>query len=249
MKIAFHRLKKFNTVFCICFFICIVCFNCFQVQAVDQKSFVFNHQSEYWPTHSWRQTSPERQGMSSEKLLEMFKSIKQKPFSTRLRHKVSAIYLKEPERKSLIINGVLIARNGYIVAEATSSHHFEARRPIYSSTKSVLSALFGIALHQGYFQHLDQRMIDFFQDTLPENPDPLLSKISLKHLLTMTCGFQWQEWEIPYLSPENPVHQMLLSGNWIEFVFDQPISQQPGTAYNYNSGCSQLLATIIHKKK
>jgi len=41
--------------------------------------------------------------------------------------------------------------------------------------------------------------------------------------------------------------QMLRSGNWVEFVLDKPVTQQPGLKFNYNSGCSYLLSAVLNQ--
>lgn len=63
------------------------------------------------------------------------------------------------------IYSILVVRNGYIVVEAYyPGHNEDTLYKIYSSTKCITSALFGIALSKGYIESLDQSVIDFFVD-------------------------------------------------------------------------------------
>ncbi len=187
--------------------------------------FVFNQQSEYWPTKGWKSSSPERQGISSEALVEIFKEI---------------------ENSDIGVDSLLIVRNGYIVVEA-NKRHIETLYPIYSSTKSFTSAIVGIALSKGYIESVDQTISEFFPELLQKDSNSLKASISVKHLLTMSCGFDWPEVQTDYSNPENPYFQLMVSKNWIKILFDKPIKEKPGHKFNYNSGCSRLLFEILHQ--
>src|SRR5512138_441515 len=113
---------------------------CAQITAKEKTSeFISNPHPEYWPTKEWRTSTPEKQGMSSEQLVQMFKVIND---------------------RNIAINGVLVVRNGYVVAEA-NKRSSDYIYPMYSSTKSITSALIGIALEQGYIKSIDQKVLDF----------------------------------------------------------------------------------------
>ena len=68
--------------------------------------------------------------------------------------------------------------------------------------------------------------------------------VTIRHLLTMTAGLEWHE-DLPYNDPKNSCTQMEASFDWVKFVIDQPMSEDPGTRFNYNSGASQLLSHIF----
>lgn len=213
------------------------------------KVFTFSSESSYWPTNDWRISTPEKQGMDSFILTNLFNAIKKPTLTRQIRDKIVEKVFNIPTFDSLDINGVLIVRNGFIVTEAYSSNSGKDQlHPIYSSTKSVTSALFGIAMDKEYIPNMDQPVLDFFPDLKPMHIDSRKRSLTIRHLLTMSCGFEWPEWKKRYSNPENPVNQMMSSNNWVEFVLDKPMAQDPGTTFNYNSGCSQLLATIIHKQ-
>lgn len=107
---------------------------------------------------------------------------------------------------------------------------------LYSCTKSVLSALIGIAHDKGFLKSMDQPITDFLAH--PVEISGALSEITLKHLLTMTPGFEWPDFDKPYNTfkkAEDPV----------AFVFQQPLISAPGSAFTYNSGGSHLLSVIL----
>ncbi|MBH5316453.1 serine hydrolase [Paenibacillus sp. GSMTC-2017] len=110
--------------------------------------------------------------------------------------------------------------------------------PLYSCTKSVLSALIGIAIDQGELQSLDQKMSDILgcSEIVGAEGDT----ITIKHLLTMTPGFDWPDFDKPYKA-------LRASQDPITFALKQPIIHDPGQAYTYNSGGSHLLSAILTK--
>jgi CubicO group peptidase (beta-lactamase class C family) len=187
--------------------------------------FTFNPQSEYWPTKGWKTSTPEKQGISSKILVEIFEEI---------------------ENRNVDITSLLVVRNGYIVVEA-NRYHAETIHPIYSSTKSFVSAVFGIALSKGYVKSTDQTISDFFPELLQQNGNLTKASITLKHLLTMSCGFEWPEVQMGYSNPENPAIQMLKSSNTVQYILNKPVKQQPGQNFNYNSGCSHLLLAVLKR--
>ncbi|WP_274650758.1 serine hydrolase domain-containing protein [Paenibacillus humicola] len=108
---------------------------------------------------------------------------------------------------------------------------------VYSCTKSVLSALIGIAIEQGRIGGIRQPAGDFFGE-LKEDGDVRKREITIEHLLTMTPGFDWPDFDKPYW-------KMKRTPDWLRFVLERPMAHQPGTAFTYNSGGSHLLSAII----
>ncbi len=189
------------------------------------SGFIFNPQSEYWPTKAWKTSTPERQGMSSDLLGKVFEEI---------------------ENRNIDISSILVVRNGYIVVEANKLP-IQYLYSIYSSTKSFTSAIFGIALAKGHIKNISQPIAKFFPVLSYNSSDPRKASITLKHLLTMSCGFEWPELRTDYMNPENPVYQMMMSKNWVTYLLSKPISKQPGLIFNYNSGCSHLLFATLYR--
>lgn len=114
-----------------------------------------------------------------------------------------------------------------------------------SVSKSVVSACIGLAISQGKIKNVDQPVFDFFEDYSQYNNEGR-EKLTIKHLLTMTSGLQWNE-DIPYDNPENSENQMINSGDGIGFVLSRSLVAKPGTVWRYNGGTTELLAEIIHR--
>jgi CubicO group peptidase (beta-lactamase class C family) len=110
---------------------------------------------------------------------------------------------------------------------------------VYSCTKSLLSALIGIAVGQGYIGGLDQPISEYFPE-LEDDADRRKRAIQIKHLLTMTPGFDWPDFDKPYW-------KMKRTSDWVRFVLDRPMAHEPGEVFTYNSGGSHLLSAILTK--
>jgi CubicO group peptidase (beta-lactamase class C family) len=175
---------------------------------------------DYWPTAGWRSSTPEMQGMDSAKLL-----IADEFIQNRL-----------PDAFSL-----LVVKNGYLVYEK----YYRWGDPdkfavVHSVTKSVISALIGIALDRGHLNNVDQKLIEFFPEHITDESDPRKREIRLKHLLTMSAGFRWNDW--------GPVMRFwYTSSNWAEYTIQLPQEKNPGDVFNYNSSTSHLLSIILSK--
>ena len=145
------------------------------------------------------------------------------------------------------INALLVLRNDYLVLE----HYFDLqykgpdyRHPMRSVTKSFTSALIGIARGQDRLPDLQTGLLELFpQYDKIENLDKNKRKVTLHHILSMTAGFEWDEFSPGAMSDPN----MMRSPDWIRHVLDLPMRDAPGTRWVYNSGCSMLLSDILQR--
>ena len=178
-------------------------------------------QPAYWPTDGWRTTTPEQQGMDSEQLVQMVDAI---------------------QEQQLPIHSLLIVRNGYLISEIYAYPYSAGQvQSIASVTKSVIGALVGIAIEQGYIKDVYQPLLSFFPDENISNLDPDKQAITLEDLLTLTAGLDCQDTP----APDKPV--MEASQNWIDFMLNLPMASKPGTKFNYCSGVVHLLSGILQK--
>ncbi|MFC2080950.1 serine hydrolase domain-containing protein [Bacteroidota bacterium] len=185
----------------------------------------------YWPTDGWKSCSPEEVGMDPDLLRKMNEDV---------------VLQKELH---IDAHSVLVIRKGYIVAEQYYSEKYQvdSLHWIYSCTKSITSAAFGIALEKGFIPPLETSLLDFFPGYEPENPDGK-DQISLWNALTMSDGIEWNELLYPYSDDRNTFRQWRNDNGNIQFILDRPLKDSPGNSFNYNSGISQLLSTVIQKQ-
>ena len=113
-----------------------------------------------------------------------------------------------------------------------------------SVTKSVVSALVGIAISRGEFPDLDTPVLQFFEEADVDNVDQRKRDMTVRDLLTMSDGLLWNE-NLPYNDPANSFAVMAKAHNWVEYTFDLPMGAEPGTVFNYNSGATLILGHIF----
>lgn len=156
------------------------------------------------------------------------------------------------------IHSILISHNGKLVYEkywtgsdekfgksvGVIAHGMDSLHCLRSMTKSVTSACIGIALQQGKIKNINQKVLEFFPEFSVQDTG-LKSKITIKDLLTMTAGFQWNEDD--YTRPDNDETLMSNSSNPAAYMLSLPMANAPGKVFNYSGGATQLLAAIIQK--
>jgi CubicO group peptidase (beta-lactamase class C family) len=167
-------------------------------------------------------STPEKQGMDSKKLADMMAYIK---------------------KEALNIDSILIVRNGQMVLDA-NFYPFTGDRihNLFSCTKSVLSALVGIAIDKGYISSVTQPVTDFFADHEIADLNALKKSITLENLLTMTSGLECRD---SYRYKWAGLTEMRKCGDWAQHVLDLPMDEPAGKRFEYCNGNSQLISTII----
>ena len=117
---------------------------------------------------------------------------------------------------------------------------------LQSVTKTVTSVVIGTAVTRGEFPSLDTPVLSFFDTTKVKNIDDRKRRMTIRHLLTMSGGFDWNE-NLPYIDPRNTGAVMEAAYDWGGYVISLPMAREPGTQFNYSSGESQLLALIFRR--
>ena len=117
---------------------------------------------------------------------------------------------------------------------------------LQSVTKTIASVIIGTAVTRGEFPSLDTPVLSFFDVAKVANVDDRKRRMTIRHLLTMTAGIDWNE-SLPYADPRNTATGLEESDDWVKYTIDRPMSEDPGTRWNYNSGASALLAYVFRK--
>jgi CubicO group peptidase (beta-lactamase class C family) len=200
----------------------------FQIgSAFPENPVVSSKSVSYFPDDVWAVSTPEEQGMSSAILDEMMQFI---------------------EDSDAPIRGLVVTRNGYIVKEQYWNYNTEnSTHHIFSCTKSFTGTLIGIAIKEGFIDNVSQKVTDFFPEMTIENMDSRKGNMTLEHVLTMTTGLDWNEWNTSYDNPNNMYNQMFSSGNPVQFFLNLPTVYDPGTHWMYTTGASHLLSAIIQR--
>lgn len=123
----------------------------------------------------------------------------------------------------------------------------ETRHCLASSTKSITSLMFGIAIDQGKISGVDERLYASFPE-YAELSDPQKDPITFRQMLTMTSGLYWDENSYPYTDSRNTLAQMVFSPDPVGYMLGQRLASQPGEAWAYNSGTTNLLGAVLNRK-
>ncbi len=177
---------------------------------------------DYWPTESWRTSTPEEQGFDSVQL---------------------AAGLQDLRDRGVPIHSLLIIRNGYVVLDA----YFEPYdgswvHDLSSVTKSVTTTLIGIAASQGKLQ-LDQPIVSFFPDRTIANLDTRKQQITVRQLTGNVSGLQ----SGCAAGDEETLNLMRAQPDWIQASLDRKVVRQPGSNFCYDSPGMHLLSAILQK--
>jgi len=155
------------------------------------------------------------------------------------------------------IHSILILRNDKLIYEKYFSgedaifpnpagvidHNRVTLHDCRSLTKSVVSACVGIALEQGKIHSIDDKIFNYLPAYSTFSVGDR-AKITIKDLLTMSGGFEWNE-TTPYIDTLNDEINMSVKPDVVDFILSRTMVHLPGTLWNYSGGCTQLLAEII----
>ena len=115
-----------------------------------------------------------------------------------------------------------------------------------SVTKSFTSALVGITIDRGFIGGVEDKLFTFFPE-YAHLKDSRKDDITLEHLLTMTSGLSWNEMELPYSNRGNDLIQLFYMSDPVEYILAKPVVAEPGTAWYYNGGNTNLLGEVIRQ--
>ena len=141
-------------------------------------------------------------------------------------------------KENLAVRGVRVYQNGALVASYQPEP--EQRQNQYSVTKSFTSTACAFAIDEGLFS-LDDFVLDHFREDAPEIIDENLKKMRLRHLITMSMGF-----DHPMLmGVQRP---FMAEKDWVRYVLRAPVIHEPGTVFQYNNAGPYLLGMLIQRK-
>jgi CubicO group peptidase (beta-lactamase class C family) len=158
------------------------------------------------------------------------------------------------------VHSLLVLRSGKLITEeyfhgederrgqSLGNVRFDAAtlHDLRSVSKSVTSALFGIAMASGAIADIDAPVLRYF----PEYDDLQTAerlRIRLRDVLSMTSGLEWDEDSRPYGDPLNSETAMDAASDRYRFVLSRPIAAPPGERFRYSGGDTMLLAAIIER--
>jgi len=137
------------------------------------------------------------------------------------------------------IYGLVLASHGELVAESYfNQRSVSTASPTASVTKSVTSALVGIALQEGLLASLDQPLLAFFPEIDAAALDARKLRITLRQTLQMRSGYPWEE-------RAGTIDYLLSRASWIPLLGEFPLASDPGTAFGYSNLTAHMLGIVV----
>ena len=145
-------------------------------------------------------------------------------------------YLEAADREVKSMHSFMLVRHGHVVAEAWWKPQTpETAHQLWSLSKSFTSTAVGLAVADGKLK-LEDPVLKFFPDEAPAEVSDHLRAMTVKDLLTMTCG---HETEVK-LSMTDTVP-------WVRAFLAHPVPHAPGTHFQYNTPGTHMLSAIVRK--
>jgi len=138
------------------------------------------------------------------------------------------------------LHSLLISHRGELLFEEYYNGA-DPRRPanMKSASKSVISALVGIAIDKGYIESVEAPIAAYFPEYFSADGNAGKRRITIENLLTMQSGLE--------TTSNRNYGKWVLSDDWVQFALNQPLIAPPGTRMLYSTGSTHLLSAIISR--
>jgi len=158
-------------------------------------------------------STPEAQGISSQAILD---------------------FVEAADKNVNTLHSFMIVRHGKVIAEGWWKPEAADKPHILNSlSKSFNSTAVGLAIHEGKLS-LDDPVLKFFPADAPADPSDNLQAMTVRDLLTMTCGHDTEP-------------KAVGGGPSVKQFLAHPVPHKPGTHFQYNTMGSYTLSAIVSK--
>jgi CubicO group peptidase (beta-lactamase class C family) len=166
-------------------------------------------------TYRLPRSVPEAEGVSSEDILAFINAV-------------------ENSRNEL--HSFMFLRHGKVIAEGWwNPYRSDLKHTLYSTSKSFTSTAAGFAVSEKLLS-VDDKVVSFFPEYLPDTVSNYLAELTVKDLLTMSVG---QSAEPTYIRSSD--------SNWVKGFMEHPIVYKPGTKFLYSSLATYMVSAIVQK--
>ena len=189
------------------------------------KNFSYNYKQPQYLHDGLKTGSVEGSGLDAALLAEMMRKIIDETYPN--------------------VHSVLIIKDGKLVFEEYFYEYTkDSVQEMRSATKSIVSALTGIAIDKGLIKSKYEKVLSYFPEYTLSNMSDAKKRITIENLLTQQTGLDCD------ISNEKSVGNettMDYSDDWIKFTLDLPMIDSPGGKGMYCSGNPVTLGRIIEK--
>lgn len=160
-------------------------------------------------------STPEAQGVAAQSILD---------------------FLAAVEKEKFELHSLMVLRHGRVIAEGWwEPYGPDFVHTMYSMSKSFTSTAVGFAVAEGELSVQD-KVVSFFPDDLPEKVSESLAAMRIQDLLTMSTGHE-----------KEPTQPVVKTENWARTFLAQTIAHKPGTQFMYNSAATYMCSAIVQK--
>ena len=178
--------------------------------------FLFSGCKKEQTSTSLPRSVPEAQGVSSQGIID---------------------FLDAAAKSSHEFHSIMFLRNGKVIAEGWwNPYNPELRHTLYSTSKSFTATAVGFAVSEHRLS-VNDKVISFFPDALPDTVGPFLSGMKVKDLLSMSAG----------QDPDPTFKTVVSDSNWVKSFLAVPVVYEPGTKFLYNTLATYMLSAIVQK--
>lgn len=146
-------------------------------------------------------------------------------------------YFEDVKQNKQELHSLMVLRNGKVISENWFGDNAPDKNHVmYSVSKTFAATAVGFAVHEKKLK-LDDKVISFFKDSLPENISPNLAAMEIRHLLTMTVGHSTEAMDKIREGKQS----------WERIFLAHPVEHKPGEKFLYNSLATYMLSAIMQK--
>ena len=143
-------------------------------------------------------------------------------------------YLQAVTDHSEELHGIMVVQHGKVLAEKQIAP--DTAHVLHSVSKTFTSTAVGFAVSEGLLS-VDDKIVDIFPESVPENASDTLKRVTIRNLLTMNSGHG--------KDPTGAIRNG--DGDWVKGFMEWPIEYEPGTCYCYNSLGTYVLSAAVQK--
>lgn len=144
-------------------------------------------------------------------------------------------FLERLKKKEVPMHSVILAHKGKIITEGYyAPYKADTLHRMFSISKSFTSLAIGLLIEEGKLS-LEDKIITYFPEKLPEDIPPYLEEMTIKDMLKMeSCH-------------GSTTYKADLKKDWVESFFITEPDHKPGTVFNYDTSASHTLCALVEK--
>ncbi|MBE0638932.1 MAG: serine hydrolase [Bacteroidales bacterium] len=147
-------------------------------------------------------------------------------------------------RKGKLALEEYFALEGKISGSSVNETFRKKTHQLSSVTKGILSLITGISIEKGKISNVNEPIFNYLSHYSNSFIDEK-KQIQIKHLLTMTSGLGWNQFNYSWNDKRNDAANMYKCKNVVEYVLERPMKAVPGEKFNYTNGEPTVMGVVL----